>query len=93
LKQSETINKVAYHLNFSKKAFKELEKIKPPFYANIKAAIYNLSENPRPSGYKKLTNIEGYRIRVGDYRIIYDIIDDQLLVTIITLGHRKDIYR
>ena len=83
---------MAYLLNFSKHAFKELEKINDPYYSNIKKAIYNLAENPRPQGYKKLKGTEGYRIRVGDYRIIYDIFDKELLVEIITLGNRKDIY-
>ena len=83
---------MAYFLNFSKQAFKELEKINDPYYSNIKKAIYKLAENPRPQGYKKLKGTEGYRIRVGDYRIIYDIFDKELLVEIITLGNRKDIY-
>ena len=83
---------MAYFLNFNKQAFKELEKINEPNYSRIKQAIYGLADNPRPQGYKKLRGIEGYRIRVGDYRIIYDIFDDVLVVEIITLGNRKDIY-
>jgi mRNA interferase RelE/StbE len=46
----------------------------------------------RPQGYKKLKGRDGYRVRVGNYRIIYDIFDSELIVDIITLGHRKDIY-
>jgi mRNA interferase RelE/StbE len=83
---------MAYFLNFNKQAFKELEKINEPNYSRIKQAIYGLADNPRPQGYKKFRGIEGYRIRVGDYRIIYDIFDDVLVVEIITLGNRKDIY-
>ena len=81
-----------YSLNFSKHALKELEKINDPYYSNIKQAIANLTENPRPQGYKKLKSRDGYRIRVSNYRIIYNIFDLQLIVDIITLGHRKDIY-
>ena len=55
-------------------------------------AIENLAENPRPKGYKKLKGRTGYRIRVGNYRIIYEIFDDILLIDVIELGHRKDIY-
>jgi mRNA interferase RelE/StbE len=84
---------MAYFVNFSKQAFKELEKISEPNYSRIKKAIYGLADNPRPNGYKELKGIEGYRIRVGDYRIIYDIFDSQLIIEIITLGDRKDIYR
>jgi mRNA interferase RelE/StbE len=81
-----------YYLSFSKQALKELEKINDPYYSKIKAAIANLSINPRPQGFKKLKGRNGYRIRVSDYRIIYDIFDNKLIVDIITLGHRKDIY-
>jgi mRNA interferase RelE/StbE len=58
----------------------------------ILEAITDLEENPRPQGYKKLKGRDGYRVRVGNYRIIYDIFDSELIVDIITLGHRKDIY-
>lgn len=81
-----------YSLRFTRQALKELEKINDPYYSNIKQAIVELTANPRPSGYIKLKNREGYRIRVGNYRIIYDIIDHELLIDIIALGHRKDIY-
>lgn len=74
------------------RAIKALEKINEPYYSNIKKAIYGLAHDPRPEGYKKLKGRNGYRIRVTDYRIIYDIFDDMLLVDVIDLGHRKDIY-
>lgn len=83
---------MTYTLNFSKQALKELENINEPFYTNIKEAIANLTTNPRPMGYKKLKGRDGYRIRTGNYRIIYDIFDDILQVDVIDLGHRKDIY-
>ncbi len=81
-----------YSVKLRKRAIKALEKINEPYYSNIKEAIYNLADNPRPIGSKKLRGREGYRIRVADYRIIYDIFDDVLLVDVIDLGHRKDIY-
>ena len=49
-------------------------------------------KNPRPQGCKKLKGRKGYRIRVGYYRVIYEIIDDVLLIDVVDLGHRKDIY-
>jgi mRNA interferase RelE/StbE len=58
---------MAYSLNFSKQAYKQLETINEPFYSKIKQAVNNLAQNPRPHGYKKLVGIPGYRIRVGDY--------------------------
>lgn len=83
---------MAYSLNFSKQAFKRLEKINDPFYSAIKQAVYSLTENPRPSGYKKLVGRDGYRIRIGDYRVIYDIHDNMLIIDVISLGHRKEVY-
>ena len=69
-----------------------MEKINEPYYSKIKTAILNLAKNPRPAGYKKLKGRDGFRIRVADYRIIYDIFDDILQVDVIDLGNRKDIY-
>ena len=81
-----------YTLDFTKQALKDLEKINEPFYSGIKQAIINLTENPRPFGYRKLKGRVGYRIRIGDYRVIYEIFDDVLVIEIVALGHRKEIY-
>jgi len=81
-----------YRVVINKQAFKVLQKINDPEYSSIKKAIYNLADNPRPNGYKKLKGTDAYRIRVGDYRVIYEIIDKILLVDVIDVGHRKDIY-
>lgn len=81
-----------YSIEVRKNVFKTLGKINEPYYSAIKKAIYNLAENPKPQGYKKLKGRQGFRIRVGDYRIIYEIIDEILVIEIIDLGHRKDIY-
>jgi mRNA interferase RelE/StbE len=51
-----------------------------------------LADNPRPQGYRKLKGRKGYRIRVGDYSIIYEIFDKVLVIEVVDLGHRKDIY-
>lgn len=83
---------MTYTLNFSKKALKELEKINDPFYSNIKEAIAHLTTNPRPQGYKKLKGRPGYRIRIGNYRVIYDIFDNLLVIEIVNVGSRGDIY-
>ncbi len=83
---------MAYSISFSKQALKELQKINEPFYSNIKYAIIDLADNPRPNGCKKLKGRDGYRIRIGNYRVIYEIFDAELIVDVITLGHRKDIY-
>ncbi len=81
-----------YSVRIEKSVVKVLEKINEPYYSKIKLAILNLSKNPRPQGYKQLKGIDAFRIRVADYRIIYNIFNDVLIVEIIDLGHRKDIY-
>ena len=83
---------MVYKITLRKRAIRALEKINEPYYATIKQAIYSLANNPRPQGCKKLKGRDGYRIRVADYRIIYDIFDEVLIIDVIDIGHRKDIY-
>ncbi len=81
-----------HKLVIDKYAQKQLGKITAPHFNRIIKAINGLSENPRPIGYRKLTGRPGYRIRIGDYRAIYNIEDKILIVFVIDIGHRKDIY-
>ena len=81
-----------YQLVIDKYAQKQLGKIPSPNFNRIIKAIHELSTNPRPAGYRKLTARPGYRIRIGDYRVIYNIEDKILTVYVIDIGHRKDIY-
>ena len=81
-----------YKINFNKKSKKKLDKMSDAIITPIIEAIEGLAENPRPQGCKKLKGRTGYRIRVGNYRIIYEIFDEILLIDVIDLGHRKDIY-
>ena len=83
---------MAYNISFKKRVIKAMQNINEPYYTSIKMAIYDLADNPRPHGYIKLKNRPGYRIRIGNYRVIYEIFDHELLIDIIDLGHRKDIY-
>ncbi len=83
---------MAYQIRIKKRAIKTLAKINEPYFTQIKQAIYNLQDNPRPRGYKKLKGRDAYRIRVANYRIIYEIFDAELIVDVIAIGHRKDIY-
>ena len=81
-----------YQLLIEKQVQKQLEKIPSPNYQRVKKAIKDLAKNPRPEGYKKLKGRPGYRIRQGNYRIVYEINDQILTVYILAAGHRKDIY-
>ena len=84
---------MTYTLSFTKHSLKKLAKINEPDYSKIKHSIQALTNNPRPQGNKKLKGINLYRIRVGNYRVLYSIFDHQLVINVIALGHRKEIYR
>lgn len=73
-------------------AVRALKRIDHRDRPRIRGAIALLAADPRPPGAKKLRGREGYRIRVGTYRIIYIIEDGRLVVVVVALGHRRDIY-
>lgn len=73
--------------------FKDLRVIPKADLERIMEKIAALSRNPRPAGSEKLTGQDRYRIRQGDYRIVYSIEDDSLLVFVVKVGHRRSIYR
>ncbi|GAF04804.1 type II toxin-antitoxin system RelE family toxin [Saccharicrinis fermentans] len=84
---------MTYKLSISRKAQKQLAKLPANDYKKVKQTILDLADEPRPAGSKKLKGRNGWRVRQGDYRIIYDIEDDVLVVTVLDAGHRKDIYK
>lgn len=75
-------------------AVRQLRKLDPAARRRVQAVLELLAEQPRPSGATKLVGGNGeWRVRTGDYRIIYEIHDDVLLVLVVAVGHRRDIYR
>jgi mRNA interferase RelE/StbE len=82
-----------YKIEINKSAIKELNSIPQKDIHKIIVKIQSLSSNPKPQGCTTLTNREDYRIRVCNYRIIYSINDDILIITVIKIGHRKEINR
>jgi len=83
-----------YRIEVKRSAAKTLKKISKPDQKRISKAIDNLAENlPNPDTTKMKGDNPFHKIRVGDYRIVYEIQDDILLILIIKIGHRKDIYR
>jgi mRNA interferase RelE/StbE len=82
-----------YTILVERYAQKQILKLDKKVIPVIKMAIASLADNPRPFGYKKLKGEDAYRIRVGDYRIIYEIEDDKIIVIVVSVGHRKDIYK
>ena len=84
---------MTYQILILRKAQKELGSLENKIFRRINDAIRNLSKNPRPEGSIKLTNRDSWRIRVGSYRVVYRVDDDQQTILVLTIGHRKDVYR
>jgi mRNA interferase RelE/StbE len=82
-----------YKIEIKRSAAKELKSLPKKDILNIINKIESLAENPRPIGSVKLTGKEQYRLRQGNYRILYSIEDDVLIIYIVKIGHRKDIYK
>lgn len=82
-----------YRLLILRRAQRELAALPPADYGRVKEAIGKLPQEPRPAGSRKLTGRDGWRLRVGNYRVIYEINDGEQTVTILHIGHRRDVYR
>jgi mRNA interferase RelE/StbE len=82
-----------YTVRILRAAQKALARLPEQDYARVAAAIAALASNPRPPGCVKLTGSTYWRLRVGDYRILYEIDDTGQLVIVATVGHRRDVYR
>lgn len=83
-----------YNIEWKTSAKKELRKIDKQQIPKILEAVGNLASNPHPSNHKKLLSTEhNFRIRIGNYRVVYFVEDNKLLIEIIRVGHRKDIYK
>ena len=82
-----------YTIVILRRAQKELAELLLEVYTRVRDAIRKLSEEPRPLGYVKLSGREGLRIQVGNYRVIYEIDVAQRKLTVMHIGHRRDVYR
>ena len=82
----------AYRIELRPEAVRALRKLDPQVRRRVQGAIALLAQDPRPPGARALQGRPGLRVRVGDYRIIYTVQDDVLLVVVVRLGHRRDIY-
>jgi len=82
----------SYNIEIKKSATKEIEKLPKAMLKKVVDKIQSLANTPRPAGCKKLTADEKYRVRVGDYRILYSIEDKKLVIYVVKVGHRKKVY-
>ncbi|HSP00513.1 MAG TPA: type II toxin-antitoxin system RelE/ParE family toxin [Thioalkalivibrio sp.] len=83
----------SYRLAFRKSVAKDLRSIPNRDVARIMKRIEALVDDPRPPDSQKRSGQERYRVRQGMYRIVYEIVDDELVVTVVKVGHRRDVYR
>jgi len=81
-----------YRVDYSPRAFRDLRSLPRTIQERIRAKVDQLSPNPRVPGYTKLSGQSAYRVRVGDYRIIYEIHDAVLTVLVVRVGHRREVY-
>jgi len=84
---------VKYEVLILRAAEKEMDKLPTALHHRLSQTLLSLGENPRPRGSRKLTGREEYRLRVGNYRILYAIDDTNLVVTVFAVGHRREVYR
>ena len=82
-----------YTIEILRSAQKQLAKIDRQDQATVFSAIRNLADTPHPIGCKKLSGRPAWRLRIGNYRIIYEIHDDRFLILVISVGHRSEVYR
>jgi mRNA interferase RelE/StbE len=82
-----------YEILFKASVWKDLKKVPKSNLRKILSRVEKLGNDPRPVGCEKLTGEELYRVRQGNYRIVYSIQDSELTVWVIKVGHRKDVYR
>ena len=83
---------MSYRIELRPAAVRALKKLDPPIRRRIQGAITLLAEDPRPPAARALRGRPGLRVRVGDYRIVYTVADDVLLIVVVTVGHRRDVY-
>ncbi|MDD5359785.1 MAG: type II toxin-antitoxin system RelE/ParE family toxin [Sulfurovaceae bacterium] len=81
-----------YKIEIKKSAQKEIKNLPNKELKKVIDKIASLAHEPRPAGCKKLSGEEKYRIRVGSYRVLYGIEDDILVIYVVKVGHRKDVY-
>jgi mRNA interferase RelE/StbE len=82
-----------YAVVFRSSAAKELRKLPAPARKQVSEAIDSLAADSRPQGVRKMAGADAWRIRIGDYRVVYSIADQQLMIEIIKIGNRRDVYR
>ena len=83
----------AYRVEVQRSAERDLDRLSKMLFDRISARLVALAEEPRPAGAEKLTGLEAFRVRAGDYRIIYEVDDSARVVVVTRIRHRREVYR
>lgn len=85
---------MSYSVEFTAKAFSEFSRLPKKVQEKLSIEITSLADDPRPAGARKIKGQDDcFRLRQGDYRLVYAVIDDRLVILIVRAGHRKDVYK
>ncbi len=84
---------MAYSVGVERRAQKQIARLSTVMRDRVEAALRALADDPRPRGTRELQGREGRRLRVGDYRVVYEVDDDQRVVTVLQVAHRRNVYR
>ena len=87
------MSRQGYIVRIKRSAEKEMDRLPESVFERLVEAILSLERDPRPRGAKKLRGVEDYRLRAGQYRILYSVEDRERVVVISAVGHRRDVYR
>jgi len=87
------MSRQGYVVRIKRSAEKEMDRLPERVFERLVEAILSLERDPRPRGVKKLRGVEDYRLRVGQYRILYSVDDRERVVVVFAVGHRRDVYR
>lgn len=83
----------SYEIEFTKSAQKELSRLTPKTRIRVAKAIYRLADNPRIGNTRSMVGVSSWRLRVGYYRVVYDISDQKLVILVVRVRHRREIYK
>jgi mRNA interferase RelE/StbE len=83
---------MSYEVLILRRAQKELAALTKVDFERVRGEVLSLADHPRPAGCRKLVGRDGWRVRVGSYRVIYQIDDEKQQVTVLHVGHRRDVY-
>jgi mRNA interferase RelE/StbE len=84
---------VNYRIDLVRSTERELHALPITIHKRVVARLLRLSEEPRPRGSRKLSQGPGWRLRIGDYRVLYTVDDTEHVITVYSIGHRRDVYR